>query len=48
MECYRDINKVSLIYQDFEKILEAPITKGQKKVWNDFIKWLRNQTVETK
>ena len=47
-ECYRNINELSLIHQDFEKILEAPITKGQKKVWNNFIQWLRNQIVETK
>jgi len=47
-ECFNDIEQPSPINWEFEKITSAPINRVQKTIWNDFIKWMRLQQVETK
>ena len=47
-ECFNDIEQPSPINWEFEKIISALINHAQKTIWNDFIKWMRLQQVETK
>ena len=46
-ESYKNINEMSPIQWNFEKIIEEPINKYQERVWNEFLKWMRRQNVET-
>jgi len=44
---YRNIFEMSLINWKFDKILNEQITRGQKTIWEKFLKWLRVQEVNT-
>ena len=46
-EYYRNINELSPMKWKFNKITSALVTKRQQKIWDEFLKWLRVQNVET-
>ena len=45
--CYSIITEQSPIQWDFNKVLQSEVTKGQRKTWEDFIRWLRTKSIET-
>jgi len=46
-ECYQDINALSPIRWPMSKNLNAEITRGQKRIWENFIGWLRLREINT-
>ena len=45
--CYRNIFEMSPINWKLDKTLNKQITRGQKTIWENFLKWLRTQEVNT-
>ena len=45
---YINIQEKSPIKQNFNKTMDATITRGQKKTWGDFLKWIRLKSIEIK
>ena len=39
---------MSPINWDFEKTLDTQITREQKRIWEEFLNWLRMKVIETK
>ena len=46
--CYLKIEEQSPMQWNFHKNLNSNITKGQKRTWEEFIRWLRLQPIETR
>ena len=45
--CYWNAEEEILMKQNFEKIVDAPMTRKQKRTKQKFMKWIRLQPVET-